>query len=302
MRVFSPLYFSQVYPLLVDTYWAFGTDTALHLLSLDPWFWAVLGTAVLVALLRKSLRDAAGSSALIVCSLAAAVASAVQHTDWAYHLFPETAIFLLALVYLLGDLLDRYIARWTADRSTVRMMLRGASALAAVFLLLVVIRPHTFFGASRELPLYPDLRRFLAQYKPSTTIYVFSTGVPPLSHAYNLGLNWGSRFAHLWMLPAIVQNDYGRSGDRAPFKRLSQERIQELSSIQRTDIAQDLDDWKPSIVLVERCETGECLGIKGVRFQMIPWFLEDPGFAEAWSHYQPLTGAPKHFELYVRTH
>jgi hypothetical protein len=89
------------------------------------------------------------------------------------------------------------------------------------------------------------------------------------------------------MLPAIVQNELGPTGGPAPFKRLSPETVARLAALQRTESAEDLNYWRPSVVLVEQCNLKHsCQGIEGKDFNMVSWFLQSPEFATVWSHYQ----------------
>jgi hypothetical protein len=75
------------------------------------------------------------------------------------------------------------------------------------------------------------------------------------------------------MMPAIIQNELGPTGPPVPFKRLSPERLVQLANLQRADSVEDLNYWRPSIVLVERCTSQHsCQGIEGKNFDMISWF------------------------------
>jgi hypothetical protein len=291
VRVINPLYFSQTLPLLSDTYWGLGTSSALALaLSLRHYMLQLFAILLGCVLFRSSLRDPATSVALLVCSLTASFAFDLQHTDWSYHLYPHRALLLLALAYLLTDLLYPVILKFTSNFCLISRTVLVASGLMTVLLCAIAIHPRLVLRDSGRLQNFePD--NFFAQYGPSTTVYAFSTSVYPLSSAFNHGLNWGSRFAHLWMLPAIIQNELGPTGPPAPFKRLSPETLARLAALQRSESAEDLNYWRPSVVLVEQCSLKRpCQGIEGKDFNMISWFLQSPEFAAAWSHYQRQPG------------
>jgi hypothetical protein len=291
MRVTTPLYGSQTVPLLFDTYWGLGTASALALaLSLSHYTMQVFVMLLACVLFRRSLRDPATTVALLVCSLAASFAFDIQHTEWPYHLYPHQALFLLALAYLLTDFLYPIVLKFTSDLRLIRRMVLVASGLMAVLLCAIAIHPRFVLPDPGQLQSFePD--QFFAQCRPSTTVYAFSTGVYPLSSAFNHGLNWGSRFVHLWMLPAIIQNELGPTGPPAPFKRLSPGTLARLAALQRSESAEDLNYWRPSVVLVQLCSLKQpCQGIEGKNFDMISWFLQSPEFAAAWSHYQRQPG------------
>ncbi len=237
-------------------------------------FVAVMLLAIL--LLRKSLHDPATSVTLLMCSVAASFAYDIQHTDWPYHAYPHQALLELALAYLLIDLLCPVVSRLASDSRLINRMALVASALMAVLLCFIAVHPHILHSNPKRLE-GNELDRILSQYKPSTTVYVFSTSEAAQASAYNHGLNWGSRFAHLWMLPAIIQNELGPTGPPAPFKRLPPEKLATLASLQRTESAEDLDYWRPSVVLVQQCTVERpCQGLDGKNFNMVPWFQQGP--------------------------
>jgi len=284
-------YLKATLPLLVDTYWAFGTmNTVALALTLRNYMLLVALMLLAILLLRNRLRDPATPSTLLICSVAASLAYDIQHTDWPYHAYPFRALFALALAYLIVDLLYPAIGKFTYGSLLFRRTALVASALMAVLLCVIATHPRILYPDPKRLQ-GTELDRFLTQYQPSTTVYAFSTSEGALSSVYNHGLNWGSRFAHLWMLPAIIQNELGPTGPPAPFKRLSPERLATLASLQRTESAEDLNYWRPSVVLVQQCTVeNPCQGLHGKNFNMISWFQQGPEFAEAWSHYQKQAG------------
>lgn len=293
--VATPLYFKQTVPLLFDTYWALGTKTTLALaLTLKLYLPLTCGLLLLGFLLRKTMRDPAFFTALLLSSLAASAAFSLQHTDWVYHRYPHQAFLLLAMAYLPIDLLASQFERLTADSRHRRRVAIVALGALSVVLSIIVTRP--------PFPHYiNDLDRIYNHYPPSTTVYVFSTRVPPMATAYNHNLTWGSRFAHLWMMPAILQNELGAPPPPAPFKRLPPETLARVAALQRTQSTDDLNFWRPSVVLVERCnQDNPCQGIEGKTFSMIDWFLRSSQFAQAWSHYHQQPSPLPNYDLYTR--
>lgn len=284
-------YLTATLPLLLDTYWAFGTMNTLALaLSLRNYMLLVAVMLLAILLLRNRLHDPATPLTLLACSVAASLAYDIQHTDWPYHAYPFRALLALAVAYLLIDLLYPVIGKFTSDSLLFRRTALVASALMAVLLCAIATNPRILYPDPKRLQA-TELDRFLTQYQPSTTVYAFSTSEGALSSVYNHGLNWGSRFAHLWMLPAIIQNELGPSGSPAPFKRLSPERLAALASLQRTESAEDLNYWRPSVVLVQQCTVDNpCQGIHGKNFSMISWFQQSPEFSAVWSRYQRQAG------------
>jgi hypothetical protein len=99
-------------------------------------------------------------------------------------------------------------------------------------------------------------------------------------------LTWASRFYGFWTLEAIF--DAQEVNDAA----LRQARLAKLSDVvhlTRTAANEDLQRWKPSVVLVERCDDRSILCGKSEAMReidVLQWFKEDPAFREAWGNYE----------------
>ena len=289
--VITPLYWKVTVPLLFDTYWALGKVNAFKLALSFPGYWLQILLAFLACVfLNRSLRNRGTAVALLVCSVAAFFAFAIQHNDWWYHAYPHQALLLLAEAYLVVDFLYPVVNRYSSDLPLLKRSMIVASGLAVLLLCAIAIFHRTLFTVGTHAQ-HNALDEVLAQYKPSTTVYVFSDSVAPLSFAYNHDLIWGSRFAHLWMLPAIVQNEVGPRDPSAPFKRLSPGTLARLATLQRAQVAEDLDYWKPSVVIFGQFDANN--------FDMLSWFLQDSQFAAAWSHYQRQANS-SYFLIYNR--
>jgi hypothetical protein len=299
VRLTTPLYGTVTLQLLFDTYWALGTVNAVTLaLSLHYYMLQVFLVLLACLIFRRYLRDPRTPVALLVCSISASLAFDLQHNDWWYHAYPHRTLLLLAIAYLLADLLYPLLVRLASEARLLRAAIFAASGAVAVLLCAVAINPQAVRNAGTHSGSY-DIDQFFAQYKPSTTVYVFSTSVLPLSIAFNDGLNWGGRFAHLWMIPAIIQNELGPAEPKAPFKRLSPDTVARLAALQRKQSAEDLNYWRPAVVLVEQCvPKHSCQGLGGKNFDMLSWFLQSPEFAAAWSHYQRQPGINE-YEVYT---
>lgn len=294
----TPLYFTKILPVLSDTYWGMGTSTVRGLArSIRGYSMVVFLALALCFLLRRKLRDWGTTAALLLCSFAGSIAYDVQHTDWPYHRYPYKALLLLAIAYLLLDVFSGVIGRLVQEPRRAKAIGWATLGATALYICALPVYPR-LWNKRGEAP--EEKIALLTQLPPSTTVYVFSTSVPPLAWAYTHHLNWGSRFAHLWMLPAIIQNELGRTDPWVPFKKLSPERLAALSTLQRTESAEDLGYFKPAIVLVQHCTIEKpCQGIEGKNFDMLAWFMKSPEFAAQWAHYQPMSSV-EHFDAYRR--
>jgi hypothetical protein len=297
VRIFTPLYTKQVVPLLIDTYWAYATSTALTLTLVEKKKTLIALALILTALyFRRSLTLALPLAAFAASALGAVIAFDIQHVAWVYHVYPISAFAILALLFLLTDILRNVIPRLAAGP-------RIAAPVMLLTLVVIGIATHTLLKGLRP-PIIANesgLGRFLTQYNSPETIYVFSTSLGPFSEVFHQGLNWGSRFPCLWNLPAIIQNERGANVPPSLFKHLPPDTLVQRSSAQRLQVAEDLNLYRPPTVLVEQCTRLQpCQALDGKDFDLIPWFRQSPEFATAWSHYQLQPGAPSGFDLYKR--
>ena len=87
--------------------------------------------------------------------------------------------------------------------------------------------------------------------------------------------NGAAGFQCLWLLPSIVANSpVGRTlaPGIPPSKRCLRTRSRPCRASQRKEIAEDLDSWKPKVVLVQKCP---CDFIYNDHFDMLEWFGRD---------------------------
>jgi hypothetical protein len=285
---FTPPYFKQVVPILRDSYWAFGESNALAFaihqgrINLAG---VILGLALWMAT-RRSLRMPTISLALLACAFGAALSYDLQHTGWTYQGLPARVFLWLFFSWIGIDLGSIWISR---NSSQARLFPALSWSIAVVCALVLLDGAERREARHEKMAQSKDnIANELAKYPANTPAYVFSTGMPEIFPlVLEDKLVWGSRFAHLWMLPAIVKNEPGTLQTSPPFKTLSPNRIAELSSLQRQEMAEDLQFWKPQVVFVEHCTIpNPCQGLEGRDFDLLGWFLQRPAFASEWAHYR----------------
>ena len=304
----APLYLHNTVPILKDTYWAFGEHSFGTMLRQSRTFeLAALLTLVLWILLwicrRRALHTPLG---LLVASGSAFVAYCAQHTGFSYQYFPQNALLAGALLWLLLDWIGAGIAFWAGRRSSgsapPELSRSNLAALAALFI--AVSLPLCLLHGQREAEAAPKDNPFLehvvSAYPPGTPVYILSTELMGFDHVFRHNLVWSSRYAHLWMLPAIAQNEAADAGHSTPGKVLPAARVAQLAQWQRANTAADLAAWKPAVVLVERCMLpNRCQAIEDLNFDMLAWFLQSPEFAAQWSHYRRSSGNWQ-YDVYTR--
>jgi len=287
VRSFTPLYLTRTVPLLLEVYWALGSYSFLSLLlSSKIYIFCVFFTLLVCIRLRSVLRDWTTPFALLLCSLAAYIACAMQHTMWAYHKYPHRALLYLAAAYLTIDLIGPFLQKAYEEKSAWPWIKLSGLSTLALLCLLFILHPHPHLNGAKS-PGTKKLDAFLDGVRPGTTVSILSTSVLPLASAYNHQLVWGSRFAHLWMLPAIIQNERGRTSPSSPFKQLPVATTAALAELQRKETAEDLNYWTPALVLIARCTTNDpCQGIEGKDVDLLSWFQRSSEFSDAWRTYE----------------
>ncbi len=286
IALFAPLYFRQTLPILLDVYWALGAHSAGSLaLRQYPEMLLLTATIAVAFFFFKSESDRRPVLIFGACSLAASIAFDIQHTGWGYQRYPAVVFTLLAATFVVIPMISLGLDR--LDRS--------AAGMTVAFVMLLAVFLTAFeWKTWRQQELPNDAGTFTGLHK-GDTVYVLSTDVTFFYLAYAREMNWGSRYVHLWMLPAILENQHNDRPPGAPFKALSPQKLAALSTLQRTDLAADLDHWQPKVVLVEDCP---CPFINQ-KVDLLNWFSADPSFRAAWSHYDKVRDVSV-FRVYQR--
>lgn len=297
VRVITPAYTKQMLPVLLDTYWAYGTFTALGLLSGVKFR---LLAALLLLILSLTLRRRRPLSQLVAVLAAASVGAFLayvqQGTDWSYHRLPSSVFLIMAALLALLDVALGFVVPW--DR--YRMDRRKATVCCAV----AAVAGVAFFPIDASRPKLQDseVYKFLAAQDKPGTVLVLSTTVWYIGDVLDLHWHWGGSYPCLPFLPAIVVNEQGLQHEKRAFKQLSPQRLASISRLQRKVIAEDLNHFKPSLVMVEHCdEKHDCSFLEGRTFNSLAWFLQDAEFAQAWSQYHKQANAVPSFDIYRRT-
>jgi len=283
--VFAPLYLRGEAALLVDTYWAFGNFSIPRLIVMDHHFLLFLAAgALLYGLARRRGLATEFAGYVLLCSVAASIAFDLQHTGFAYQHIPQDLLALLAVFWLGSELvIDKLPV-------LVKVFEFSWSFAAAIVLGIGVI----FYVHRKEPPKAQaspsTLADFYASLPAGTPVLGLSTN-PQAGFPYVVedNLIWASRAAHLWMLPAVEQNEWFRDGGPQPRKVLPTETVERIAAMQRVQVAEDMTRMRPKYVVVPRCaKEFDCEGINRDGFSILDWLLKEPAFAAAWSQYRYL--------------
>jgi hypothetical protein len=284
VQLFTPLYFSQIVPLLRDTYVTYrGTHTILWVIFHDPTYdLLLLATLLLWRAYRHALRYPVAPIALFVASCFASLSFGIQHTGWPYQTLPRNALLLASILWIATELLAPRIARLQPDNHL---------RLLTTVILLVIALPAALLTARRlthgRHNGTPTLEQQVYATLPAgTTVYVLSTNFFNFSDVVHDHLLWGGRYVHLFMLPAIVLNEAAEAGGPPAPVTLPPARVQQLATLLRSNVAEDLHTFTPAVIFIEHCTPRlPCFALNGLNFDTLAWFQRDPAFAAEWRNY-----------------
>ena len=251
-------FLTDIVPLVQLSYGLLGAPSFFHLFGPFP----VIGLILLcvVAAHAKVLRQGRTplASALFVSSVGFAAVYFVQSKGWIYHSIPLLGCTSLAMAALLAE-----------SNPPLRFLRLTAPAFLALPLLLTAEEQF-----NPTLP-GPDLNAAIAGVKPGESVGFLSVETAvPWSVTLQHELRYPSRYMGFWMLNAVVRNE--ATGNRNP-------RLSALGRQVVSDTVQDFACVPPRRIIVARPRPGD----KG--FDILPFFLRDPGFAELLSHYRVRT-------------
>ncbi len=285
VRLITPLYFTTLTPILVDTYWALGRYTFLKLIRTEHHFPEILLTVTVLYLWgrhRKLLSAAPGF--LLLASAGACIGYGIQHAGFPYHRIPQNGFVELAMVWIGIELAAKWLPSLFAPTPLTRLQVALSALTLGLF--------FTPFARARNAevnapPPAHSVQGFLRSLSPGTPVWSLSVDLS--AHFPDIltdRLVWASRFNHLWMLPAMQQNLAMRTGGPTPAKILSPATLQSLEAMQRQAGVEDLARWQPQFILVPQCRDPiGCLGFSAP-FDTLAWFRQSPAFAAAWSRYR----------------
>lgn len=286
----DPSYLRDIVPLLRDTYWGLDRPWSVVLRgTMKPS--VALGTAFLLYLiLRRRLRVEPFVAVLLAISTGALAAYLQQHKGWSYHLLVMQIFSYLAVAVLCLDIVERMIfeRRGLLPLAGVKSIHTIALSVAV---LAFVITGKVRLSHAQAID-YPqkeksELASIYSAYPPGTPVDLLAVDAWEWPETLEQNKVWSSRYNHLWLLPAIVRSQDPLDPEVA--HHLSPAKIDEFSTLLRQTIAEDLDHWHPSVVVVDPC--GEvfniCGGLSRAGYSsMLDWFSRSPQFREQWSHYR----------------
>jgi hypothetical protein len=272
----APDYVTLVIPFAYEGY--LDRSRAAWVDLIEPIRLLKIGIAIaLWFALRRISEHRALADVFMVAALGATVTYVMQRKGYGYQLVPALAFFHLALGMTVLGAIGPWLRRWF--RQPVGPM-AAAFALVAALIAGYMYLPGQLQRAATE---WTDVRKtarsaIIPHIPAGSTVFMLSTAVGGIyDHLLRHDLQWGSRFTALWMTEALLKREL-----RTP---------RELALARWTvdSVVEDLDRYRPSVILVDRCDDvafPPCLDLTGPQADLLGWFLRRPTFAAVWARYE----------------
>jgi hypothetical protein len=310
--VLEPYYFSDILPMLRQTYGAIGHDMS----SFAILFWIATTVFQVVALFIHA-RASSGAfwservsmaAAFLVASQGAFLGYALQ-AHFPYQMWPYYMLSGASLVLFLLPGEDQA----ALDMSSHRQM---AGAAAICFFLAIVATPAWIWQeAAKSRGQNIDYDALWSEHNPhlqtqidainghteTGTYYIFTTNVSSVFPAtLYTSANWKFRYPTLWPLPAIA-NAQRLSAGHVP------EGLRHAEATLMSQMVEDFRAYRPDLVLVDISPQKSFFsedqdGLKAIDY--LAWFNRSSDFRDVFSQYIPcgsfITFAKQEFAIYLK--
>jgi hypothetical protein len=276
-------YLKTTIDLALATYWAYDSDSSFVLRR----FIRIVQPALYGALIALVTRTwSQQHTVMLLAGLGFAVSYFVQAKGYVYHAYPVVVCSLAFLGIFLGKGLARALAAWRDTGSSLRYVL--------VPLVVLLAFPPVKKAHDEVLQWYSEYNIAwgpTGQFRQAIIVivnhfaptrqsyfYAFSThpfpGFPTASYT---AAEWTGRSIVEPFIPALARIDEVKD----PKVR---ERVVLAGEYQRQMVIEDFQRRPPTIVFAER--TRARLGMNGVLFDDIAFYLADPRFQQIWKNYE----------------
>jgi hypothetical protein len=265
------------------TYWAYDSDPSFVFGRFVRVVQPALYGALIALVTRTWSRQ---HSVMLVAGLGFTASYFVQAKGYVYHAYPVVVCSLAFLGICLGKGMSRALEVWRGTGNSLRFVLLPLVVLLA---LPTVKKAHDdivgwYFEYSIARGPTGQFRQAIIEtvnhFAPTrqSYFYAFSThpfpGFPTASYT---AAEWTGRSIVEPFIPALARiNEVTDPKVR--------ERVIHAGEYQRQMVIEDFQRRPPSIVFAER--TVARLGMNGVPFDDIAFYLADPRFQQIWKNYQ----------------
>jgi hypothetical protein len=282
---FTPAYYTQVIPVLKDTYWAIGHLSPAELLLQAIQLHVLLLITITVYFVRGIRKSGPVPAFLLAAGLASTVAYYLQGTGWYYQQLPAISFTAAALAVLGCPMFTEAKPRLSWGFSLPDWTPAAALLLSVLALALTAHFTDYPFVPSHSFPIDVPDESFFWSLPPGTPVAILTTSVDAtVMPVAKYHLVWAQRTNNLWILPAILRNESGP----IPQHVIPAPRLAELDQMQHRFMVEDLDRWHPRLILVDRCQDPrvQCQVLEDRHDNLLAWFASDPAFRAAFAPYR----------------
>jgi hypothetical protein len=264
------------------TYWAYDNSSVIFgrfVRVVQP---ALYGA--LIALLTRTWSRQ--HTVMLMAGLGFAVSYFVQAKGFVYHAYPVVVCSLAFLGICLGKGLARALAVWRGTGNSLRFVLMPVVVLLA---LAPVKQAHDnvvqwYFNYNIAWGPTGRFRQAIIetvnQFAPTRQSYFFAFSTHPFPGfptASYTAAEWTGRSIVEPFIPALARINEVTDPE-------IRERVVRAGEYQRQMVIEDFQRRPPTIVFSER--TSARLGMNGVQFDDIAFYLADPRFQQIWKNYE----------------
>ncbi len=282
---FGRAWLSNILPLLNLGYWGLNHPYLTILRESRPILAGLLLSAAVILFFRRRMRFPGVIAALALAAAGSFIAYIQQHKGWSYQLIPAGLFVFLCLGIAALGLIEYWLDS-SAESRTYRPVARAS--LAAGLTIIAALSCFAGWRFGHRFDYFTQKKRELARFysscPPRSAVAYVSTEPWDMPLVLEQHKILGQRANHLWLLPAAILAEDPDGNEL--HHTMSAVEIKQLTSFQRTSMAEDLSRWKPVMVVVDQCGPDLCPSLHREHYStLLSWFLADPGFRREWQHY-----------------
>lgn len=284
MIIVTPDYLWRTVPLVRTFYWAYDAPSFSTVVERYQVVAQPAAFAVLIALMTRTWTT--HHSVVILAGLGFSASYLVQAKGFVYHAYPVLVCATVLLSISIVHASAKIKRQWGG--SVLQIALAAALACLAFYPIKNVhdTTAKWYFQHNLEWGPTGQLRQavidIVTRYAPSEDdhFFAFSThpfpGFPTASYTE---ADWSGRAPMQFMVPAYARRSEVIDADL-------RKEIEKAAELQRRIVVEDMTQRPPAVVFVERSSAR--LGLYGLHFDDIQFYLEDRQFAALWSQYAEL--------------
>lgn len=284
----APAYIEVMVPIALEIYNQTYTGNPAYVFRQTALTLLIAGFAV-IYLFRLEGARLNILLALLIATFAQIAIFAVQGKGWHYQLVPALGFLTVALAFC--SIATGVQSAPKSGGSLIRAA-RPPLAVAILFALLASTLPQQrYTGEFQEIAAALDRLGLSPKSYFSFSAHVFHSF--PLGAA--TGMTYASRGPAQWLMPGIAIREAQVKTDPASWTP-TMDRIQDLA---RQSVLEDFESNRPELVLVHDSHAKNYF--RGLPFDYVEWFSQDPRFASLWNDYEKVgTVDAAQVALYLR--